>query len=356
MSLQTASARRPPEDGPSGRSSGGLRRYLSRLDVLHVVLAVLGALPTLALAFLVYKMVAEAYPAIAFNGLSFLTTKVFTFGNQGYGSAALVHHHGYAAPAGAHYGVLAFLVGTVLSSAIAVVIAVPLAVGGAILLGEKLPPPLQAPLGVFLELLAGIPSVIFGLWGVYTLGPWLSRTIYRPIAGLGVPFFSSGVEANGQGLLTAGLVLAFMIIPIIASITRELVRSVPPLTREGALALGLTGSESVRVVTIPFIRTGIVAAAVLGLARALGETIAVLIISGNALNTYPHSIFAPFATMASTIAALLDSALTDPTGMAVHALAEVGLLLLVVTLVANLGGRALANRLATGGLPVGRGI
>ncbi len=147
-----------------------------------------------------------------------------------------------------------------------------------------------------------------------------------------------------------------MITPIIASITRELVRSVPPLAKEGAAALGLTPSESVRTVTLPYIRTGVIAAAILGWARAIGETIAVLLISGNLLGAYPKSIFDPFSTMAAAIAALLDSALTDATGMAVHALAEVGLVLLALTLVTNILGRWVARRFSDSSLPVGRGV
>ena len=119
--------------------------------------------------------------------------------------------------------------------------------------------------------------------------------------------------------------------------------------------MGFTHFETVRYITVPYVRTGIFAAAVLGLARALGETIAVLIISANQL-AIPHSVFQPFATMAATIAATLDSALTDSTGMATHALAEVGLVLLVITLLANFGGRLLTRRFSDAGLPVGRGV
>lgn len=319
------------------------------------LLLVAAIIPTAALAFLTYQMVKTAYPAIVFNGTKFFTTRTFTIGNL-YATGTEVHH-GYKAAAGASYGVEPLVFGTVVSSAIAVVLAVPISVGGAILLAERVPVRLQGTLGIFLELLAGIPSVIFGLWGLYTFGPVLSRTVYPLIADLHIPWLSGppGV-GHGQGMLTASLVLAVMIIPIIASTTRELVRSVPSISKEGATALGFTTSETVRVVTFPFIRTGVLAAAILGLARALGETIAVLIISGNYLNAFPGNIFSSFSTMASTIAAFLDSALTDSTGMAVHALAEVGLVLLVITLLANLGGRLLTRRFSSVGLPVGRGV
>lgn len=312
---------------------------------------VAAVIPTAALAFLTYQMVKSAYPAIRFNGWHFFTSRVWNAGKQ-YGNPE-VHHGEHALPK-AQFGVNAMLFGTLVSSLIALALAVPVSVGGAILLVEKVPPRIQNWLGVFLELLAGIPSVIFGLWGVYTFGPLLSRTVFKWISDIGIPWFD-GRTGNGQGLATASIVLAVMIVPIIASITRELVKSVPATSKEGAAALGLTPTETVRFVTIPYVRTGIIAAAVLGWARALGETIAVLLISSNFIGI-PHSVFDPFATMASTIAALLDGGLQDPTGMDVHALAEVGLVLLVVTMLTNFGGRLLTRRFSDAGLPVGRGV
>jgi phosphate transport system permease protein len=326
---------------------------LTRRDrAVRAGLAVAAVIPTAALAFLVYEMVKSAYPAIVFNGSHFFTSKNFTMGNL-YGTVEV--KHGYRAAHGASFGVLPLLFGTVVSSLIALVLAVPVAVGGAVLLVEKMPERLQGVLGVFLELLAGIPSIVFGLWGVYTFGPLLARTVFRWIADLGIPWLD-GPTGAGQGLLTASVVLAVMIIPIVASVTRELVRAVPATSKEGAYALGLTPAETFRFVTVPYVRTGLVAAAILGWARALGETIAVLVISGNALNIYPHSIFAPFSTMSATIAAFLDSALTDSTGMALHALAEVGLVLLALTLLTNFAGRLVARRFSDAGLPVGRGV
>ncbi len=299
-------------------------------------------------------MFKEAYPAIRFAGTGFFTSKTFSFGNLN--SPALEIRNGYKAAHGATYGILPLIFGTIVSSLIALVLAVPISLGGAVLLVEKIPRRLQGALGVFLELLAGIPSVVYGLWGVYTFGPFMARNIFKPISHLGIPWLSKPVPP-GEGLLSASLVLTVMIIPIIAATTRELIRSVPPLTKEGAVALGLTSSESVRLVTIPFIRTGVAAAALLGWARALGETIAVLLISGNLLNGYPHSIFDAFSSMAATIAALLDGAFNDFTGMGVHALAYLGLVLLVITLITNFAGRWVARRLGgETGLPVGRGI
>jgi phosphate transport system permease protein len=343
----------PPPPRRARRSRGG--GEFTRADqVTRGVLLVAALLPTLALAFLAYQMIKSAYPAIVFNGWDFFTTKGFSLGNGGY-STTLVHRHGYTAEGGASFGILTILFGTVVSSLIALAVAVPVAVGGAILLVEKLPPRLADGFGVFLELLAGIPSVVYGLWGYLTLGPLLARDIYTPISKLGIPWFTKQ-PGTGEGLLTSSLVLAIMVIPIVASTTRELVRSVPQLTKEGAIGMGLTSSESVRLVTLPFIRSGVVAASFLGWGRALGETLAILMISGDFTNSYPNSIFAPFATMASTIARLLDAAFSDPTQMSVHALAEVGLVLLVLTLATNFVGRIIAGRFSGVSLPVGAGM
>ena len=330
------------------------RLELTRTDrIAGGILTVAGIAPVAGLAFLAYEMFKSAYPAIVFNGWGFFTGKVFSLGNL-YGGADEVRH-GYHAASGAHYGILPLIFGTLVCSLIALAIALPVSVGGAILLVEKIPQRFQYSLGVFLDLLAGIPSVIFGLWGLYTLGPLLARNVYPLLADLHIPWIKRPV-GSGQGLLTASVVLAVMVIPIIASITRELVRSVPTTAKEGAIGLGLTSSEMVRVVTLPYIRTGVIAATILGWGRALGETIAVLIISGNFLNAYPHSLFAPFSTMAATIASFLDGALTDSTKMGIHSLAELGLVLLAITLITNFGGRLLTRRFADTGLPVGRGV
>ena len=330
------------------------RLELTRTDrIVGGLLTVAGIVPVAALAFLAYELFKSAYPAIVFNGWSFFTTKVFSLGNLYNGTDEV--RHGYHAAHGAHYGILPLIFGTLVSSLLALLVAVPVSVGGAILLVEKIPARFQYALGVFLDLLAGIPSVIFGLWGLYAFGPLLSRTVYRWLADLHIPWLSRPTGA-GQGLLTSSLVLSVMIIPIVASVTRELVRSVPTTSKEGAIGLGLTSSEMVRAVTLPYIRTGVIAATILGWGRALGETIAVLIISGNALNIYPHNIFAPFSTMAATIAAFLDGALTDATHMGIHSLAELGLVLMAITLLTNFGGRLLTRRFADTGIPVGRGV
>lgn len=344
----------PPTARPRRRRPGGSGEFTKGDQVTRALLLVAAIIPTLALAFLAFQLIKSAIPSIIFNGPHFFTTKGFAVGGGGFGGAN-IRRHGYEASSGAVFGILTLIWGTLLSSVIALIIAVPVAVGGAILLVEKMPPRVGRTFGILLELLAGIPSVVYGLWGYLTLGPLLARHIYIPITHLGLPWLSEAT-VSGQGLLTSSLVLAIMVIPIIASTTRELIRAVPPLSKEGASALGLTSSESVRVVTLPFIRSGVVAATFLGWGRALGETLAILMISGSFVSGYPASLFAPFTTMAATIAQLLDAALQDPTGMAVSALAQVGLVLLIVALLTNFVGRLIASRFSGVSLPVGAGI
>lgn len=323
--------------------------------ILRAVSGVAGFLPGGIVGFFAVVMILTAIPAIAFSGLNFFSGTTFTLGNLY--AVTTITHNSVTAPHGAAYGALTFIVGTFATSIFALVLAIPVSVGGVLMLTEWVPRRLQNTLSIFLELLAGIPSVVFGLWGIAVFGPIMAQHVYPALSSIGrvIPWFKGPVGA-GEGLLTASLVLGVMVIPIIASTTRELLRGVPVLAKEGAIALGMTRYETTRVVTLPYIRTGILAASLLGWGRALGETIAVLLISGNALNVLPHNIYAPTSTIASTIAALLDAALTDFTGSAIHALAYLGLLLLVISLLTNFAGRLVIRRVSTGALPVGRGI
>ena len=165
-----------------------------------------------------------------------------------------------------------------------------------------------------------------------------------------------GSTGAGEGLLTSGIILAAMIIPIIASTSRDLFAQVPKLTEEGAEALGMTRMEVTTKVTLPWVSAGIIGATVLGLARALGETMAVAMVSGSVLGTLPTNIYSTFNTIAATIVTTLDSALIDGTGLAVRTLAEAALVLMLVTLLANVGARLLVRKVSTTALPVGRGV
>jgi phosphate transport system permease protein len=240
------------------------------------------------------------------------------------------------------YGALPFIYGTIVSSLVALVIAVPIALGIAIYLAELAPRRLARPLGFAVELIAAVPSVVFGLWGIFALAPWMRESI-QPWLGRWfgwIPLFEG--TPRGKSMLTAGIVLAIMILPTIASISRDVLKAVPDSQREGALALGATRWEMIRHSVLPTARSGILGAVILGLGRALGETMAVTMVIGNR-EEISWSLLDPSYTMASVIAngyAEADSALL------LSALTEIGLLLFAVTLLLNVGARLLVWRVA----------
>lgn len=324
--------------------------------MLRVATAITAVVPLLALGAMIVVLFVEALPAVRFNGWRFLTGTEWSFGSY---YSAPVRTGGVLHPAGASYGALPLILGTLETSAIAVVIGFPIAFFSAVFIVEKLPRVLSGIMGAMLEMLAGIPSVVIGIWGVFTFGPWLAHHLYPLLARLpNVPVLDifRGNYGVGQGLLSSGIVLAAMIIPIVAATTRDLLRQVPVATREGAEALGMTSSEVFFTVQLRWIRTGVIGSLILGLGRALGETIAVALISGSVLQI-PHNIYGTMSTVAATIVSLLDSAQSDPTGLSTRALSEAALLLFVITLLVNIGARQLVRRSARGAaLPVGVGF
>jgi phosphate transport system permease protein len=245
------------------------------------------------------------------------------------------------------YGALPFIYGTVVSSLLALLIAVPISVGIAIYLSELAHPRLRTPMGFLVELLAAVPSVVYGLWGIFALAPWLRETVEPLLARfLGfLPFFQG--PHQGFGMLAGGIILAIMITPTISSVSREVLRAVPHTLREGALGLGATKWEVVRVAVLPYAKSGLVGATILGLGRALGETMAITMLIGNR-SEISISLFAPSYTMASVIA----NEFTEATGeLYLAALAEIGLLLFGVTVALNVFARLLVWRV--GKLPEG---
>ena len=234
-------------------------------------------------------------------------------------------------PVNEKFGALPFIFGTLVSSLVALVIAVPLSVGVAVFTTEMCPKQLRAPLSFFVELLAAIPSVIYGLWAIFVLVPLLGSYV-EPFLGkaLGWTGLFSGAP-YGIGMLAAGIILAIMIIPIISSITREVLMVVPQHQREGVLALGATRWEMIRVGVLRNARAGIVGGIILGLGRALGETMAVTMVIGNRPEI-AKSLFAPGYSMASVLANEFSEATGDTY---LSALVEVGLALFLVTIVVN---------------------
>ncbi len=235
-------------------------------------------------------------------------------------------------PVNDQFGALPFVFGTVISSALALLLAVPLAVGVAVFITEMAPPWLRGPLAFTTELLAAIPSVIYGMWGIFILvpllrahlQPWLAR--YFGWTGLfqGPPL--------GLGMLAAGIILAIMVVPIISAITREVMTAVPQQQREAVLALGATRWEMIRVGVLRNARAGIVGGIILGLGRALGETMAVTMVIGNRAEI-AKSLFAPGYTMASVLANEFSEASGD---LYLSALVEIGLALFLLTIIVNI--------------------
>jgi phosphate transport system permease protein len=324
--------------------------------VLRWGTGLLAVVPFAAVIAMLVVLLDEAMPSIRYNGWHFLSSSVWTNGDT-YGTIS--HAGGVAHLLGAEFGAWPLIAGTLESSAIAIVIGLPIAIGAAVMVVEKLPAKIGTVIGICLEILAGIPSVVIGIWGALTFGPWIAREIYPTLTHLpNIPPFDifRGSVGDGEGLLTSGLVLAAMIIPIIAATTRDLLRQVPETTKEGAEALGMTDAEVFRRVQARWVRTGVIGAAILGLGRALGETIAVALICGGQ-SVVASNIYGVFNTIAATIVTSLDSAQTDPSGLAVRALAELALVLLLISLVANIFARVIIRRSAKGAvLPVGAGF
>jgi phosphate transport system permease protein len=244
------------------------------------------------------------------------------------------------------YGALPFVWGTLVTSLLALSLAVPVSLGIAIFIAELAPDWLRAPLSFLVELLAAVPSVIYGLWGFFVLRPVMIAHV-EPALGKTfgfLPLFRGA--ASGNDVLLASVVLAIMVLPTISSVTREVLRAVPNVLREGALALGATPWEMVRTVILPFAKSGITGAIILGLGRALGETMAVTMLIGNKPQI-SASVFEPAATMASVIA----NQYPEASGRQLSALTEIGLLLFLITLTLNIVARLLVWRV--GRMPTG---
>ncbi|HEV3284430.1 MAG TPA: phosphate ABC transporter permease subunit PstC [Solirubrobacteraceae bacterium] len=295
----------------------------------------LTALAAAILALIVYffvRLVGEAAPAFERMGVF-----GFTFGSEWNVNAE-------------HFGALPLLVGTLITSALALLIGVPVAVAAAIYATELCPVRLRGALTLLVELLAAVPSVVYGLWGIFFLAPKL-QPAEQWIAGKlsFIPFIGGGTVTIPNYFIT-GLVLAIMILPIVSAISREVIATVPTDQKEAALALGATRWEMIRTAVLPFSRAGIVGGAMLGLGRALGETIAVTILIGNAPRL-SHHLF----EQGYSLAAVIANEFGEATGLHRNALFAAGLVLFVLTLLVNGVARALVLRAASGRNRAGSG-
>jgi len=287
---------------PTGNTGDAVFRVL----MLLVALLMVGIVVAMVIA-----LAADSMPSIRLFGFGFLTSQVWN-------------------PIKGDFGALPFVYGTLASSLLALLISVPFSLGIAIFLVEQAPTYIARPVGFMVELLAAIPSVVYGLWGIFVLAPFLRVYIEPALAKLlwWIPLFSGSI--TGIGLLTGGIILAIMVTPIISAVVRDVLTAVPGSQREAALALGATKWEMIRVVLVNG-APGIAGAVILGLGRALGETMAVTMVIGNRPQI-SLSLFEPSYTIASAIA----NEFTEATGdLHLSALVELGLILFLVTFVVN---------------------
>ena len=278
-----------------------------------------------ALAGLIGSLAYGGWPALSHFGLSFFTSSEWNPVTDTYGAAGPI-------------------VGTLVTALLALVLALPLALGVSVFLVEFCPPKIAHWVGIAVELLAGIPSIVYGMWGLFVLAPWFAQHIQVPLAAAATPGslldrMFAGVP-NGANIVTASLILAIMVLPYIASVFRELLNAVPTHMREAAYGMGATPFEVVSAIMLPYIRTSAIGAVMLGLGRALGETMAVTFIIGNT-HGFPKSLFDSGSTIASTIANEFAEATGD---MHISALIALGFVLFVITFAAIAGARLLLGR------------
>ena len=243
------------------------------------------------------------------------------------------------------YGALPYIIGTLISSALAVAIGVPISLGIAIFLSEMAPPKASVPLSFIIELLAAVPSIIYGLWALFVFRFWVRDLVETPLHnafGGSIPFFAK--TPFGLDVFTAGIVLAIMIIPIVSSISREVIKAVPNSQREAAYSLGATRWETVRIAIFPYAKSGLLGAAILGLGRAIGETILVTMIIGNTIgiSAIPTALFSQSQTLSSLIANEFNEASSN---LQLSALIGLGAVLLILTMGINVGARLLVSRM-----------
>jgi phosphate transport system permease protein len=278
----------------------------------HNITRAAAILVLLILGGVIFSLVYGSLPAVRAFGLGFLITESWNPVTEKFGAVAPVY-------------------GTIVTSTIAMIIAVPLGLGIAIFLTELCPHALRRPIGVAIELLAGIPSIIYGIWGLFVLAPFLQQYVQPALIAItgDVPVLSSlfAGPPYGIGMLTAGFILAIMVLPFITSISRDVFDTVPPVLKEAASGVGCTTWEVMRYVVIPYTRVGVIGGVMLGLGRALGETMAVTFVIGNA-HRVSASLLAPGTTISATIANEFTEAVGD---IYTSALIELGLILFVIT-------------------------
>ena len=305
----------PQPLAPRGRALGDKGfRILAMLSGLAVVLI---------LALIAFSTTKEAWPAFRAEGLGFVTSDRWE-------------------PSQGHFGALAFIFGTLASALVALVISVPVSIGIALFMTEFAPARLRKPAVYAIDLLAAIPSVVYGLWGIYVLAPTIAPfygSISNAVRGIPVLDTFFGGQANGKSIFTCGIILALMVTPIVTALTREVFETVPRAQKEAALALGATRWEMIRAAVFPHSANGMLGAIILGLGRALGETIAAALVIGSSAQITSH-LFASGDTMAGVIANQFGEA----SGTHRAALIGLGVVLFGITILVNLAARSIVGR------------
>ena len=292
--------------------------------VFHRLTQTFSLLVLLALTGIIVSLFINAWPAFQKFGLQFIWRVEWDVVNEEFGAAISI-------------------VGTLASAGIAMLIAVPLAFGIAVFLTETCPTWLRRPLGTAIELLAAVPSIIYGMFGLFVFAPlfadYLQVPLQKILGGMPLVGFLFGGSTNGMGILAAGIVLAFMVLPFIAAVMRDVFDVTPPILRESAYGLGCTTWEVIRNVVLPYTQTGVIGGIMLGLGRALGETMAVTFVIGNA-NRMPTSLFSPGTSIASTLA----NEFGEAADFHIATLFALAFLLIVITFVVLAMAKLLINR------------
>ena len=292
--------------------------------VFHRLTQTFSLLVLLALTGIIASLFINAWPAFQKFGINFIWRVEWDVVNEEFGAAISI-------------------AGTLASAGIAMLIAVPLAFGIAVFLTETCPTWLRRPLGTAIELLAAVPSIIYGMFGLFVFAPlfadYLQVPLQKILGGMPLVGFLFGGSTNGMGILAAGIVLAFMVLPFIAAVMRDVFEVTPPILRESAYGLGCTTWEVIRNVVLPYTQTGVIGGIMLGLGRALGETMAVTFVIGNA-NRMPTSLFSPGTSIASTLA----NEFGEAADFHIATLFALAFLLFVITFVVLAMAKLLINR------------
>lgn len=315
-----------PQPSPGSSTSSILAKNRMWDTALRILTRTAAITVLVMLGGVIVALIDGSIPAIKAFGFDFLTTQKWN-------------------PVTEKFGALAPIYGTLMTAFIAMLIGVPISIGIAIFITELCPPKLKRPISTAIELLAGIPSIIYGIWGLFVLAPLLQQYVQPALIATfeNVPWLSElfAGPPYGIGVLTAGLILSIMVLPFITSITRDVFETVPPMLKESAYGLGCTTWEVVRHIVLPYTRTGVIGGVMLGLGRALGETMAVTFVIGNA-HRISTSLLAPGTTISASIANEFTEAVGD---LYTSSLVALGLILFIITFIVLAAARLMLLRL-----------